>query len=139
VAKLVLENLARTGKSYIANDDESQFYFYNPEKRLYRIGSPQFDALCCDLFGLNLSEQEFKFILAEIRVQVTRRAPRADLFRFARFGRPALRECCNNRVFRLDGDDRGRRQRHGRGPFMTRRSHPSNCPSPVRDRLSGEP
>lgn len=105
IANLTIDYLESNGQSYIANDDESQFYFYAPEKRLYRIGSPQFDALCCDLFGLNLSETEFKFVIAEIKVQVTRRAPRADLFRFARFAGGTLYvNAGGNRVFRLDGE-----------------------------------
>jgi hypothetical protein len=105
IAKLVIDELCRAGVFYYAIDDHSLYYFYNPEKRLYRIESTAFRAACCDMFGLNAAEQEFKFVFAEIEVHATRHGTAADFVRFARYERGMLYvNAGGNRVFRLNGE-----------------------------------
>jgi hypothetical protein len=106
IAAFVIDHLKSVGTLYRAKDDKSLHYFYDNEKRLYAIQGEDFKALCCEMFGLNAAEQEYKFVLADIVTYANRSGVEVEFFRFARFqGGVLYINAGNNQVFRLDGTE----------------------------------
>ena len=104
IADLVLDSLKVEGTFYAAKDDKSLHYFYNIEKKLCAIDGSDFRALCCELFGMNAAEPEYKFVLSALETYANRYGTVVEFFRFARFTSGVLYiNAGKNQVFRLDG------------------------------------
>jgi hypothetical protein len=104
IAAFVIDHLKAVGTLYRARDDKSLHYFYDNEKRLYAVDGEDFQALCCEMFGMNAAEQEYNFVLAHIETYANRSGIEVEFFRFARFqGGVLYINAGNNQVFRLDG------------------------------------
>ncbi len=104
IGMVVQTQLIQNGAFFLSKADQERLYFERAEKRLYRIGTDSFSAYLCDTFGLNSSEQEFNFVLAEVETHALRYGAPQDVHRVAHFSGEALYvDAGRQRMYRLDG------------------------------------
>jgi hypothetical protein len=104
-SNLIRDDLSGKGKFYHVKKIDDLYYFYNPEKKLYLIGSLEFRALCNELYGINGTEQIWKFVEEELLIYCHRNGQITEIYQFARFQDGKLYiHFGGPSVFRLNGE-----------------------------------
>lgn len=105
ISKIVLENLKLFGVLYKVVETKEIYYFDDLEKELYSIKESDFQHLCNEVYGLNGTEQFWKYALEEIISFTSRNGKETEVYRFARYKDKILYiQKDNSSAFRLDGD-----------------------------------
>lgn len=81
VSTVVITALTNCGR--FIRSPQGRYYFHRIKKQLLELDSFEFSALLSDLFGLNQTEQEFKFSLADLHTEVYLRGEEAEVHHFA--------------------------------------------------------
>lgn len=105
LSNLIRDDLCGKGKFYHVKDTHDLYYFYNPEKKLYLIGSMEFRALCNELYIINGTEQVWSFFEEEMITYCHRNGQPTEIFQLSRFQNGKLYiHFGGHSVFRLDGE-----------------------------------
>lgn len=85
VSRLVISLLKKRGR--FLKCAANRFYFRTEKKQLFEIDSFEFSAFLSDLFGLNQTEQDFKFVQADLHTEAHLRGEETEIRRVSYYDR----------------------------------------------------
>ena len=84
VSDLIIDDLLCNGKFYRTPTD--QYYWFSRDlKRLCEIGDKFFEQLVNAHYGLNKSEIEYEYLIADLETEAGRRGEKSEIYRFAHY------------------------------------------------------
>ena len=86
-----------SGEFYIT-PNELGYYFHDPEKRLYRIGDKPFEIKMFKWYGLNRTEREYDYLIANLESQAAIFGKQTEVYHFAYYD-------TNNHALYIDNND----------------------------------
>jgi len=104
VSRLVITVLSKSGR--LIKNSGGRFYFHTTTKQLLKLDSFEFGVLLNDIFGLNQTEPEFRFTLADLNTEAHLRGQPTQVHRFTFYDRQnniLYVDSFDGRVYRLDG------------------------------------
>jgi hypothetical protein len=107
VSRLILSDLKRQGTFYRTSTD-ALYFFAHATKTLLTLDSVEFARLITEVYGVNRSEEEFAYLLAELENEACRRGTFTEIRQCAYYNRDSgvLYVSNNqNQVYRLDGEN----------------------------------
>lgn len=97
VSRIVLYDMRERGKFYRTPTD--QYYWFSRDlKRLCEIGDKFFEQLINARYGLNRTEAEYDYLIADLETEAGRRGEESEIYRFAHYDK-------NNHVLYIDRND----------------------------------
>ena len=97
VSDLVIDDMREHGRFYRTPTD--QYYWFSRDfKRLCEVGDKFFEQLVNDRYGLNKSEVEYEYLIADMETEAGRRGKKSDVYRFAYYDK-------ENHVLYIDRND----------------------------------
>ncbi len=108
VSELIIKDMNAHGQFYQTNEDVC-YYFDEEQKRLAHIGDDRrFGTFIEDVYGINASEQEYKFLIASMITETLRRGELTTVHQFAFYDKDANKLYVydnDNSLYRLDGKE----------------------------------
>ena len=105
ISRIISDDLVTNGEFYITPNG-LEYYFHTPEKRLYRIGEKPFEIKIFKWYGLNRTERDYDYLVANLESQASLIGSRTEVYHFAYYD-PAnhILYVDNNdsQMYRLDG------------------------------------
>jgi hypothetical protein len=105
ISYIVINVLRANG--FFVRAPESRYYFYSPTKELLPLDSFAFGALLNTLFGLNQSEVEFTYVLADANTEAHAKGRKTTVYQFAFYNKREhvlYLDRFNGTIYRLDGE-----------------------------------
>ena len=97
VSDIVIDEMREHGRFYRTPTD--QYYWFSRDfKRLYEVGDKFFEQLVNDRYGLNKSESEYEYLIADLETEAGRRGKESEIYRFAHYDK-------DNHVLYIDRND----------------------------------
>lgn len=97
ISRIISDDLVSNGEFY-TTPNGLEYYFHTPEKRLYRIGEKPFEIKIFKWYGLNRTEREYDYLVANLESQASLIGSRTEVYHFAYYD-PA------NHVLYIDNND----------------------------------
>lgn len=97
VSRIILDDMRERGRFY-RTPTEQYYWFSKDLKRLCEIGDKFFEQLVNDRYGLNKSETEYEFLIADLETEAGRRGKKSEIYRFAHYDK-------ENHVLYIDRND----------------------------------
>ena len=85
------------GEFYITSNGLS-YYFHDPEKRLYKICDKSFEIKMFKWYGLNRTEREYDYLIANLEAQASILGKETEVYHFAYYDTA-------NHVLYIDNND----------------------------------
>jgi len=104
ISRLVIIILIKAG-NFVKNA-EGRFYFHSATKQLLELDSFEFGALFSDIFGINPTEPEYKFTLADLNTEAHLRAKESQIYRLSFYDKKnnlLYVDRFDGNIYRLDG------------------------------------
>ena len=99
VSELIIKDMNAHGQFYQTNEDVC-YYFDEEQKRLAHIGDDRrFGTFIEDVYGINASEQEYKFLIASMITETLRRGELTTVHQFAFYDKDT------KQLYAYDNDD----------------------------------
>jgi hypothetical protein len=105
LSQVILSDLQQQGVLYRTRD-HTLYLFSQHTKRLYQVDGLEFARFVADRYGINRSEEEFRYVLEEVLTEAYTRGTLTDVRQFAYYDpRSRLLYVSNhkNQMYRLDG------------------------------------
>ena len=105
LSNIISDDLVSNGDFYVT-PNELEYYFHDTEKRLYRIGDKPFEIKIFKWYGLNRTEREYDYLLANLESKAHILGKLTEVYHFAYYdtGNHVLYIDRNDsQVYRLDG------------------------------------
>jgi hypothetical protein len=97
ISDLIIEDMREHGMFYRTPTD--QYYWFSKDlKRLCEVGDKFFEQLVNDRYGLNKSEAEYEYLIADLETEAGRRGEKSEIYRFAHYD-------TDNHVLYIDRND----------------------------------
>ena len=97
VSRIIIDDMREHGRFY--RTPAAQYYWFSRErKRLCEIGDKFFEQLVNDCYGLNRSETEYDYLIADLETEAGGRGKESEIYRFAHYDR-------DNHVLYIDRND----------------------------------
>jgi len=97
VSGVVLDEMREHGRFYRTPTD--QYYWFSKDlKRLCEIGDKFFEQLVNARYGLNKTEAEYEYLIADLETEAGRRGKESEIYRFAHYDK-------DNHVLYIDRND----------------------------------
>nr|MBC8461115.1 hypothetical protein [Deltaproteobacteria bacterium] len=97
VSDIVIDEMREHGRFYRTPTD--QYYWFSRDfKRLYEVGDKFFEQLVNDRYGLNRTEAEYEYLIADLETEAGRRGKESEIYRFAHYDK-------ENYVLYIDQND----------------------------------
>lgn len=97
VSGVVLDEMRERGRFYRTPTD--QYYWFSRDlTRLVEIGDKFFEQLVNDRFGLNRTEAEYEYLIADLETEAGRRGKESEIYRFAHYDK-------DNHILYIDRND----------------------------------
>jgi hypothetical protein len=105
ISRIISDDLVASGEFY-TTPNGLEYYFHLPEKRLYRIGEKPFEIKIFKWYGLNRTEHEYNYLVANLESQASLLGKQTEVYRFAYYN-PANHALYidnnNSQMYRLSG------------------------------------
>ena len=105
VSNIISEDLTASGEFYVT-PNELTFYFHDPEKHLYQIGDKPFEIKIFKWYGLNRTEREYDYLIANLESTAHIVGNQTEVYHFAYYNanqRVLYIDNNNSQMYRLDG------------------------------------
>ncbi len=105
VSNIISEDLTASGEFYVT-PNELTFYFHDPEKHLYQIGDKPFEIKIFKWYGLNRTEREYDYLIANLESKAHIVGNQTEVYHFAYYDtnqRVLYIDNNNSQMYRLDG------------------------------------
>jgi hypothetical protein len=97
ISRIISDDLVASGEFY-TTPNGLEYYFHTPEKRLYRIGEKPFEIKIFKWYGLNRTEHEYNYLIANLESQASLLGKQTEVYHFSYYD-PA------NHVLYIDNND----------------------------------
>jgi hypothetical protein len=97
ISRVIGDDLIINGKFYVTPNG-LEFYFHDPEKRLYRIGDKPLEIKIFKWYGLNRTEREYEYLLADLENKAHIMGKQTEVYHFAYYD-------TDNHVLYIDRND----------------------------------
>jgi DNA primase len=97
ISDLIIDDMREHGRFYRTPTD-LYYWFSRDFKRLCEVGDKFFEQLVNDRYGLNKSEAEYEYLIADLETEAGRRGKKSEIYRFAHYDR-------DNHILYIDRND----------------------------------
>lgn len=105
MSQIISDDLMANGDFYVT-PNELGYYFHSPEKRLYRIGDKPFEIKIFKWYGLNRTEREYDYLIANLESQAAIQGKQTEVYHFAYYdtaNHVLYIDNNDSQMYRLDG------------------------------------
>jgi len=97
ISRIISDDLITNGEFYVT-PNRLEFYFHEKEKRLYRIGDKPLEIKIFKWYGLNRTEREYEYLLADLENKAHIMGKQTEVYHFAYYD-------TDNHVLYIDRND----------------------------------
>lgn len=103
ISQLIIDDLKTKG--FLISTDEERYFFYEKEKKTLPLNDFRFSAFIGEEYGINSSESEWDYLLAELHKEAYVRGKHSEVHKFTCYKNKCLYiSRFNGEIYRLDGE-----------------------------------